>query len=49
MSNKTITILGVTAFVALAAVYNDRMNKVDKEGEQLWKEIDEAMSKSAHK
>lgn len=49
MSNKILTILGVTAFVALAAVYNDRMNKVDKEGEQLWKEMEDAISKSAHK
>lgn len=49
MSNKSFTILGVTIFVALAAVYNDRMNKVDKEGELLWREVEDAMSKSAHK
>lgn len=45
MSNNTITVIGVTAFVAIAAIFEVRIRKVDKEAEQVWKDLEDKISK----
>lgn len=45
MSNNTITVIGVTAFVAIATIFEVRIRKVDKEAEQEWKDLEDKISK----
>lgn len=45
ISNKTITIIGVTGFVAIATIFEVRIRKADKEAEQEWKDLEDKISK----